>query len=327
MTDRARGILLLLTATLFWGAEPLWVRSVGAGEWQILFWSGGLMAAVMFVWLALVHGRNILRAILDTGRPGLIAVITLTLAYSGYILSLNRTTVANTVILLATAPLFAALLGRIFLGEHLRRRTLLAMFLAFAGILTMVSDSLGSIQLAGDLFALATGACFAINIVALRAAPLRNGEPVDMMPSNAMAGIVIALRAAPLRNGEPVDMMPSNAMAGIVIAVIAVFLADPFAVAGADIPYLLAIGLLAMGLGTWLFTRGVRHLQAAEAGLLCLGETVIAPLLVWAFIGEIPESRALLGAAIILAALVYDTLPERRIAPVTPAEPVRGRSE
>jgi drug/metabolite transporter (DMT)-like permease len=301
MTDRARGILLLMTATLFWGAEPLWVRSVGAGEWQVLFWSGGLMAAVMFVWLAWAHGRNILRAILDTGRPGLIAAITMTLAYSGYILSLNRTTVANTVVLLATAPLTAALLGRIFLGEHLRRRTLLAMFLAFAGVLTMVSNSLGNIQLAGDLFALATGACFAINIVALRAAPLRNGEPVDMMPSNAMAGIVIA--------------------------VIAVFLADPFAVAGADIPYLLAIGLLAMGLGTWLFTRGVRHLQAAEAGLLCLGETVIAPLLVWAFIGEIPESRALLGAAIILAALVYDTLPERRIAPVTPAEPVRGRSE
>ncbi|MEN8195445.1 MAG: DMT family transporter [Pseudomonadota bacterium] len=301
MTNRARGILLLLTATLFWGAEPLWVRSVGAGEWQILFWSGGLMAAVMLVWLAWVHGRNILRAILDTGRPGLIAVITLTLAYSGYILSLNRTTVANTVVLMATAPLFAALLGRIFLGEHFRRRTLLSMFLAFAGVLTMVSDSLGSIQLAGDLFALATGACFAINIVALRAAPLRNGEPVDMMPSNAMAGIVIA--------------------------VIAVFLADPFAVAGADIPYLLMIGLLAMGLGTWLFTRGVRHLQAAEAGLLCLGETVIAPLLVWAFIGEIPEPRAILGAGIILAALVYDTMPEQRVAPATPAEPVRGRSE
>ncbi len=290
MTDRARGILLLLTATLFWGAEPLWVRSVGAGEWQVLFWSGGLMAAVMFVWLAWAHGRNILRAILDTGRPGLIAVISMTLAYSGYILSLNRTTVANTVVLLATAPLIAALLGRIFLGEHLRRRTLLAMFLAFAGVLTMVSNSLGNIQLAGDLFALVTGACFAINIVALRSAPLRNGEPVDMMPSNAMAGIVIA--------------------------VIAMFLADPFAVAGADIPYLLAIGLLAMGLGTWLFTRGVRHLQAAEAGLLCLGEAVIAPILVWAFIGEIPESRALLGAAIILAALVYDTMPERRVAPV-----------
>jgi drug/metabolite transporter (DMT)-like permease len=275
-----------MTASIFWGLEPLWVRKVGAGDWQILFWSGGLMAAGMFAWLARVHGRNLLHSILDTGRPGLVAVITLTLAYSGYILSLNRTTVANTVVLLATAPLIAALLGRIFLGERLRRRTLLAMLLAFAGVLTMVSSSLDGVQLAGDLIALATGACFAINIVALRSAPLRDGEPVDMMPSNAMAGIVIAI--------------------------IAIFLTDPFEVAGADIPYLMLIGLIAMGLGTWLFTRGVRHLQAAEAGLLCLTEAVIAPVLVWAFIGEIPEQRALLGAAIILAALVYDTIPERR---------------
>jgi drug/metabolite transporter (DMT)-like permease len=115
-----------------------------------------------------------------------------------------------------------------------------------------------------------------------------------------------------LRDGKPVDMMPSNAMAGIVIAVIAMFLTDPLGVAAADIPYLMLIGLLAMGLGTWMFTRGVRHIQSAEAGLLCMGETVVGPILVWAFIGEEPTRMALLGAAIILAALIYDTMPERR---------------
>jgi drug/metabolite transporter (DMT)-like permease len=289
MTNRARGILLVLTATLFWGSEPLWVRSVAAGEWQILFWSGSLMALAMMAWLLSEHGRGLLRSIIDTGRPGIVAAGSLTLAYSGYILSLNRTTVANTVVLLATAPLIAAVLGRIFLGERLRWRTMIAMLIAFCGVIVMVSDSLGSLQLAGDLIALATGGCFAVNIIALRSAPRRNGQPVDMMPSNAMAGVAIA---------------------GITL-----MLDDPFAVSGGDIPYLLLIGLVAMGLGTWLFTRGVRHLQAAEAGLLCLGETVIAPILVWVAIGETPETRALVGAAIILAALAYDTLPERKPSP------------
>lgn len=290
MTNRARGILLVLTATLFWGSEPLWVRSVSAGEWQVLFWSGSLMAAAMLAWLWRQHGRDLLRSIVDTGRPGIVAATSLTLAYSGYILSLNRTTVANTVVLLATAPLIAAVLGRIFLGERLRRRTMLAMAVAFTGVVTMVSDSLGSVQLAGDLIALATGACFAVNIIALRSAPLRGGEPVDMMPSNAMAGMAIA---------------------GV-----ALMLDDPFSVSGADIPYLLLIGLVAMGLGTWLFTRGVRHLQSAEAGLLCLGEAIIAPLLVWIALGESPSWRSLTGAVIILVALVYDTLPAgRTLAP------------
>ena len=286
MNDRPRGILLVLAATLCWSTEGLWVRLVRADDWQILFWSGGLMALSLGVWLGLAHRGRILRAVLDTGRPGLVAAGSLTLGYSGYIFALNRTTVANTYVLLATAPLFAALLGRLVLGERVRRRTLVAMILAFGGVVTMMSDSIGGGQFWGDLIALLTGLFLAINIVALRSAPVRNGAPVDMMPSNAMAGVVIAI--------------------------VATLIADPLDVRGQDIPYLMLIGLLSMGLGTWLFTRGVRFLQSAEAGLLCLTEAIIAPLLVWTVLREMPTPQALLGAAIVLAALVYDTLPERR---------------
>lgn len=286
MNDRPRGILLILGATLCWGTEGLWVRLVGAGDWQILFWSGGLMAVALGIWLVVAHRGRFVRAIIDTGRPGLVAAGSLTLSYSGYILALNRTTVANTYVLLATAPLIAALLGRIVLGERLRRRTLVAMLLAFGGVTVMVSDSLGGGRLEGDAIALAAGLFIAVNIVALRCAPLRDGRPVDMMPSNAMAGIVIA--------------------AGMLL------ITDPLDVRRPDIPYLLLIGLLSMSLGTWLFTRGVRFLQAAEAGLLCLTEVVLGPLLVWAVLGETPTTPALLGGAIVFAALIYDTLPERQ---------------
>ena len=286
MNTRPRGIVLVLGATLCWSTEGLLVRLVEADDWQILFWSGGLMALALGAWLVFAHDRNVVRAVRDTGRPGLIAASSLALAYSGYIFALNRTTVANTYVLLATAPLMAAILGRIFLGERVRRRTLVAMLLAFGGVITMVSDSLSGGQFQGDLIAMSTGLFFAINIVALRSAPLRDGKPVDMMPSNAMAGVAIA--------------------------VVMAFVTDPLDVRDADIPNLMLIGLLSMSLGTWLFTRGVRHLQAAEAGLLCLTEAVLGPLLVWIVVAETPSNQALLGAAIVLAALVYDTLPERR---------------
>lgn len=286
--NRPRGILLVLAATLCWSTEGLWVRLVQANDGQILFWSGGLMALALAVWLALAHRGRVLRAVLDTGWPGLAAAASLALAYSGYIFALNRTTVANTYILLATAPLTAAILGRVFLGERVRRRTLVAMVLALGGVVTMMSDSLGGGRFLGDFIALSTGLFFAVNIVALRSAPLRDGAPVDMMPSNAMAGVAIAIMTT--------------------------FVTDPLAVRDADIPLLLLIGLLSMSLGTWLFTRGVRHLQAAESGLLCLTEAVLGPLLVWIVVAEMPTPQALLGAAIIFAALVYDTLPERRAA-------------
>lgn len=285
--DRSRGILLVASATTCWASESLLVRLVGAGDWQILFWSGIVMAGSLGLWLAGQYRTRLPLAFRDTGLPGLVATLSLAAAYAGYIFALNRTTVANTVVLMGTAPLFAALMGRAILGEQVRRRTWIAMFGAIAGVAFMVSDSLGAGRLSGDLFALGTGFLYAVNVVALRAAPVRDGRKADMVPSNAAAGILIAA--------------------------VALTRESPFAVSIEDWWILVAIGLVSMGLGTWLFTKGVRHLQAAEAGLLCLLEAVIAPLLVWAVLNETPTAQALAGAAIVLAALVYDTLPDRRV--------------
>lgn len=288
MTPRSRGILLIIGATLCWSSESLWVRLVSADDWQILFWSAIVMTIALGGWLFAQYGRGLAGALRRTGRPGIVAAVSVAIAYTGFIFALNRTTVANTVVLLATAPLVAALLARFVLGERVRRRTWIAMGAAFAGVLVMVSDSLGGGQLIGDLLALATGAVYAINIVALRAAPVHDGEPTDMIPPNATGGLIIAA--------------------------VATSQADITAVSGADLGILVMIGLVSLALGTWLFTRGVRHVQAAEAGLICLTEAAVAPLLVWLVLSETPTPQALAGAAIILAAVVFETLPERRSA-------------
>lgn len=288
MTPRSRGILLIIGATLCWSSESLWVRLVSADDWQILFWSAIVMTIALGGWLFAQYGRGLAGALRRTGRPGIVAAVSVAIAYTGFIFALNRTTVANTVVLLATAPLVAALFARFVLGERVRRRTWIAMGAAFAGVLVMVSDSLGGGQLIGDLLALATGAVYAINIVALRAAPVYDGEPADMIPPNAAGGLIIAA--------------------------VATSQADITAVSGADLGILVMIGLVSLALGTWLFTRGVRHVQAAEAGLICLTEAAVAPLLVWLVLSETPTPQALAGAAIILAAVVFETLPERRSA-------------
>lgn len=286
MNDRNKSVLLVIVATLCWSSESLWVRLVSANDWQILFWSGGIMALALGIVLGIQYRGGFFAALRDTGRPGAIAAVSLALAYSSFIFALNRTTVAHTVVLLATAPLFAAILARLFLGEQVRRRTMIAMAIAFTGILVMVSDSRGQDWLEGDLFALATGAIYAVNLVALRAAPVRGGKPVDMMPSMAVAGLMIAGAAW--------------------------FQADVFAVTRGDLGILVMIGLISMALGAWLFVRGVRHLLAAEAGLLCLMEVVIGPLLVWMVLDETPSRLAFAGGAIVLAALVLEALPGRR---------------
>lgn len=285
MTPRSRGILLIFGATLCWSSEGLWVRLVSADDWQMLFWSTVAMSVGLGGWLSVQYGRDLAGAIRRTGRPGVVTALGIAGAYMGFIFALNRTTVANTVVLMATAPLVAALLARFVLGEQVRRRTWVAMAVAFAGVMVMVTDSLGGGQLAGDLIALATGVAYAV--------------------------VIVAMRAAPLHRGEPTDMVPANMVGGLIIVVIAATRADITGVSNGDLGILIMIGLVSLALGAWLFTRGVAHVQAAEAGLICLTEAAIAPLLVWMVLSETPTPWALAGASIILAAVVFDTLPER----------------
>ena len=285
MTDRGRGSLMIMAASVCWATEGLLIRLVHSDDWQTLFWTSLAMSVSIGGWLAVTHGRNMIGAVRATGWPGAIASTALALAYACFIFSLNRTAVANTVVLLATIPLIAAILARVVLGERISRRTLIACIGAFAGVALMVSDSLGGGRLSGDLFALATAVFYSINVVALRAAPKINDSYVDMVPTTVVGGLAVGLVAAGLSN--------------------------PVSVAMPDMALLLIIGAGSMGFGTWLFTRGVRYVQAAEAGLLCLLEAIVAPFLVWIFLDEMPSPMTFYGGAIVLAALVYDTLPQR----------------
>ncbi len=69
-----------------------------------------------------------------------------------------------------------------------------------------------------------------------------------------------------------------------------------------------------MGLGLIMFTSGVRLIPAADAGLITVLEVIAAPIWVWLAFGENPGNRAIIGGAIVLAAVIFHTLLEKRVA-------------
>jgi drug/metabolite transporter (DMT)-like permease len=178
---------------------------------------------------------------------------------------------------MSASPLIAALLGRMLLGERLTPATALAIAAAFAGIALMFAEDVSGGHLLGDAFAFFVALSFGCNIIILR-----RHRHLDMVPATFLAGVISAGFALPF--------------------------AAPLAVAPMDIALLAVMGIFQLGLGLILFTRGTPHLRAAEAGLLTLLETVLAPLWVWIGIGEKPAAMALLGGGIVLAALVFHAL-------------------
>ena len=87
------------------------------------------------------------------------------------ITSLYETSVANNAVIGATAPFAAALLARVFLGERVPLRTLVAGAVALVGVAVVVSGSLGGGRLRGDLLAVVMMLSFATMIVVSRARP------------------------------------------------------------------------------------------------------------------------------------------------------------
>lgn len=280
MSPALRGSLLCALAALCWSSAGLLVRLVEADAWTVSFWRSSFMAATLLAWLGLRHGRDTWREFRRIGRPGLALACSFAATFLFFILALNHTTVANTVVIMSATPLFAGLAAWAVLGERLSGALLAAMAVASAGIGLMVADNLGSGGIVGDALALGVAVTQAGNVVILR-----HGRSVNMIPALCLAGVFSAAAALPF--------------------------AAPAAVAGDDFAVLAALGAGQLGLGLVLFSLGLRHVPVAVAGMLALLECVLSPLWAWLGVGERPSDLALVGGALVLGALAFQSLRQR----------------
>jgi drug/metabolite transporter (DMT)-like permease len=216
------------------------------------------------------------------GAAGVLSGALLASTFFFFILSITRTTAANTFVLMSTVPFFVAVFAMAFLGERVGARTWVAIAVALAGIGMMFAEGVEAGRLEGNLLALGVPLAAALNVVLLR----RQRKRVDMVPAVLLAGLFSIAAALPF--------------------------ALPLTASAADLGVLALMGFIQLGLGCVLMTLATRHLAAGEIGLLALLETILGPIWVWIGIGERPSDLALVGGVIVLAALAVDSLPALR---------------
>ncbi|UCH46534.1 MAG: DMT family transporter, partial [Betaproteobacteria bacterium] len=105
-----------------------------------------------------------------------------------------------------------------------------------------------------------------------------------------------------------VDMIPAILLAGIISAILTLPFALPLEAAGRDFFLLATMGVMQVGLGCIMMTIASRHLSAAEIGLISILEIIFGTLAVWLVVGERPDSAALAGGLIVIAALATDQM-------------------
>jgi drug/metabolite transporter (DMT)-like permease len=282
-----RGALLVACAAVCFSSGGLIVRLVSTGPWTTSFWRSLFASLSLALVLHLARRKSIVVQWREGGRPALAVAVCMALASTCFILSLARTSVADTLLLMSVGPYMTGLLGWMLLGERVPLRTWVSMGIAVAGAGVMVSDSYTRGTLSGNLLALVTASSFALAIVLIRRHP-----ETQMAPAAALGMALTALVALPL--ADPIGTPPRD------LALLAFFGAGQFAG------------------GFLLFTAGARLIPAAESALIEMLETVLGPLWVWLVVNERPGATTLVGGGFILAALLADTLTDL----VTPG---RGR--
>ncbi len=271
-----RGALLVACAAVCWSSGGLIVRLVSTSPWTTSLWRSVFASLFLAVLLSIVRGRSIVALWREGGRPVVIVAACMAAASTCFIFSLAYTSVANTLILMSTGPYVAGLLGWIWLGERVALRTWVTMSVALAGTVVMVSSSYAHGAVFGDLLAIVMAVSFAVATVLVRRHP-----EIRMTPAAALSTALTGLIALPL--------------------------ADPFAISPRDFALLAFFGVGQFGAGFLLFMTGARLIPAAESSLIGMLETVLGPLWVWLILSERPSIATLVGGTLILAPLLTNT--------------------
>lgn len=289
MTDHAKGLLITTLGVLFVVPDSLFVRLIEAEPIVIAFWRGLTTGAIILGVLLAAQGTAGFRAVARGGWPAAVYVGLIGFTSPGFVLAVGNTSVANVVFIFAAMPVFSAVFARVFLGEPIGRRVILTMAVVIAG--------LGIIAYGSSENAVASW----------------RGDIIAVMVCAAYAGALTAVRRL-----RAISMIPAIPIAYLLSAVMILPFIAPSGPVAAQWPLLLGHGAF-IAAATSLLTLGARYISPPEVALLILLESVLAPLLVWAAVGENPGRWAMLGGAVVLSALLVSNLValrRRRRAPV-----------
>ena len=283
------GLLFVFAAGVLWSTVGLGIRMIeDAAVWQILLYRSISMSLFLYMVIRLRSGESPFLQIRRIGLPAVVAGLSLVAAYSGGIYAIQNTSVANAMLLFATAPFMAAVLGWLVLREPVRAATWIAIAVALGGILIMVSDKTGDVAVQGSLAALGSALGFAVFTVALRWG--RRGE---MLPSVFFSGL----------------------FAIVITFGICQFLELSVVLSLQDGGVAMGMGVFQVGAGLILYTLGSRSLPAAELALLSLAEVLLGPLWVWLFLNETASLNTLVGGAVLLIAIAGNAVSGKRRKP------------
>ena len=272
LTDQQKGSLLAFVAVIFITPDSLFIRLSNVDTWGLVFYRGVIPFFTVFLGMLLIYKLNFFKILLSSGYHGLIYIGTFSITNITFVVSIQNTNVANTLVMIATAPMLSAILGAIFLKEPPDKKTWISIIITFLAIIYIFFDSLKLGNFYGDILGFITAIGLAVGAVTIRAAKSKN-------------------------------LVPAAVVGKLFVGTFALFFIESFLLENNDLIIVPVMCILCVAIPFVLVTIAPRFIPAAEVNLFFLLETIIGPIWVWLIIKEQPTIETLQGGIVIISTI------------------------
>ena len=269
LNDQQKGSLLAFVAVMFITPDSLFIRLASVDTWSLVFYRGIIPFFTVLVGMLLIYKANFFKMLFTSGQHGIIYIITFSITNIAFVVSIQNTNVANTLVMIAMAPMLSAILGAIFLKEMPDSKTWIAIGVTFIAAIYIFYDSLQLGNIFGDLLGLICALGLAVGAVTIRSAKTKN-------------------------------LVPAAVVGKLLVAVFAIFFIETYSLVGKDLLIVPLMCVMCVAIPFVLVTIAPRFIPAEEVNLFFLLETIVGPIWVWMVIKEQPSLETIQGGIVII---------------------------
>ena len=276
-SDQKKGMLIAFTAIIFITPDALLIRLANLNSWNLIFYRGFIPFIVVFIGLLIIYKTKLLNEIINNGVYGFFYACVFTVTNIVFVISIENTNVANTLIMVALAPMLSAIISYIFLKEEPDQKTWIAIIITTLSVLYIFYDSLDAGDFLGNFLGLITASGLAIGANIIRAAKKNS-------------------------------LVPSAMIGKLFVALIALLFVDQLELKDGDVVIIPLMCIMCVAIPFVLVTLAPRYITAAEVNLFFLLETILGPLWVWFVIKEQPSFETIVGGSVIVITIAIHSI-------------------
>ena len=269
LSDQKKGSLLAFIAVMFITPDSLFIRLSSVDTWSLVFYRGIIPFFTVLIGMLIIYRINFFKMLFVSGYHGLIYIVTFSITNITFVVSVQNTNVANTLVMIAMAPMLSAILGAIFLKEIPDKKTWVAIAITFIAAVYIFYDSLKLGSIYGDILGFVTAVGLAVGAVTIRSAKSKN-------------------------------LVPAAVVGKLFVAIFAMFFIESYILTGQDLFIVPLMCIMCVAIPFVMVTIAPRFIPAEEVNLFFLLETIIGPCWVWRVIKEQPSIEIMQGGLIII---------------------------